>query len=68
MLAVLLVFITPLIEFKSFAHPVAIVTGAVLVSGVLFVLFVTGQTLNVVANGDDMIGYSGEERDLMLVM
>lgn len=49
-LAVLLVFITLLIEFRSFAHPVAIVTGAVLaLSGVLLALFVTGSTLNVVS-------------------
>ena len=49
-LAVLLVFITLLIEFRSFAHPVAIVTGAVLaLSGVLLALFITGMTLNVVS-------------------
>jgi CzcA family heavy metal efflux pump len=49
-LAVLLVFITLLIEFRSFAHPIAIVTGAVLaLAGVLLALFVTGQTLNVVS-------------------
>jgi multidrug efflux pump subunit AcrB len=49
-LAVLLVFITLLVEFRSFAHPIAIVTGAVLaLSGVLLALFITGQTLNVVS-------------------
>ncbi len=49
-LAVLLVFVTLLIEFRSFAHPVAIVTGAVLaLSGVLLALFITGSTLNVVS-------------------
>jgi CzcA family heavy metal efflux pump len=49
-LAVLLVFITLLIEFRSFAHPVAIVTGAVLaIAGVLLALFITGMTLNVVS-------------------
>jgi len=49
-LAVLLVFITLLIEFRSFAHPIAIVTGAVLaLSGVLLALFITGSTLNVVS-------------------
>lgn len=49
-LAVVLVFITLLIEFRSFAHPIAIVTGAVLaLGGVLFALFVTGKTLNVVS-------------------
>src|SRR2546423_9502713 len=50
MLAVLLVFITLLIEFRSFAHPIAIVTGAVLaLGGVLLGLFLTGMTLNVVS-------------------
>jgi CzcA family heavy metal efflux pump len=49
-LAVLLVFITLLIEFRSYAHPIAIVTGAVLaLSGVLLALFLTGSTLNVVS-------------------
>lgn len=49
-LAVLLVFITLLVEFRSYAHPIAIVTGAVLaLSGVLLALFVTGSTLNVVS-------------------
>jgi multidrug efflux pump subunit AcrB len=49
-LAVMLVFITLLIEFRSFAHPIAIVTGAVLaLSGVLLALLVTGSTLNVVS-------------------
>jgi CzcA family heavy metal efflux pump len=49
-LAVLLVFITLLIEFRSYAHPIAIVTGAVLaLSGVLLALFITGSTLNVVS-------------------
>jgi CzcA family heavy metal efflux pump len=49
-LAVVLVFITLLIEFRSFVHPIAIVTGAVLaLSGVLVALFITGSTLNVVS-------------------
>jgi multidrug efflux pump subunit AcrB len=49
-LAVVLVFITLLIEFRSFAHPVAIVAGAVLaLAGVLLGLFITGTTLNVVS-------------------
>jgi hydrophobe/amphiphile efflux-1 (HAE1) family protein len=49
-LAVMLVFITLLIEFRSFAHPIAIVTGAVLaLAGVLLALFITGMTLNVVS-------------------
>ncbi|MDT5293189.1 MAG: hypothetical protein QOJ76_69, partial [Acidobacteriota bacterium] len=49
-LAVVLVFITLLIEFRSFAHPVSIVAGAVLaLGGVLLGLFITGSTLNVVS-------------------
>jgi multidrug efflux pump subunit AcrB len=50
MLAIVLVFLTLLIEFRSFAHPIAIVTGAVLaLGGVLLGLFITGTTLNVVS-------------------
>lgn len=49
-LAVVLVFITLLIEFRSFAHPISIVVGAVLaLGGVLVGLLVTGSTLNVVS-------------------
>jgi multidrug efflux pump subunit AcrB len=48
--AVALVFVVLLIEFRSFAHPIAIVAGAVLaLGGVLLGLFVTGMTLNVVS-------------------
>jgi multidrug efflux pump subunit AcrB len=44
------VFITLLIEFRSFAHPISIATGAVLaLSGVLLALFITRSTLNVVS-------------------
>jgi CzcA family heavy metal efflux pump len=50
LLAVVLVFITLLIEFRSFAHPLAIVVGAVLaLGGVLLGLFITGTSLNVVS-------------------
>lgn len=49
-LAVVLVFITLLIEFRSFAHPISIVAGAVLaLGGVLLALFITRSTLNVVS-------------------
>lgn len=49
-LAVVLIFITLLIEFRSFAHPISIVAGAVLaLGGVLLALFITGTTLNVVS-------------------
>ncbi len=49
-LAVVLVFVVLLIEFRSLAHPVAIVTGAILaLGGVLAALMVTHSTLNVVS-------------------
>ncbi len=49
-LAIALVFLVLLIEFRSFAHPVAIVTGAVLaLTGTLLALLVTRTTLNVVS-------------------
>ncbi|HEX8889826.1 MAG TPA: efflux RND transporter permease subunit, partial [Pyrinomonadaceae bacterium] len=49
-LAIVLVFITLLIEFRSFAHPISIVAGAILaLGGVLLGLFLTGMTLNVVS-------------------
>ena len=49
-LAIVLVFLVLLIEFQSFAHPIAIVTGAVLaLSGVLLALFITRTNLNVVS-------------------
>lgn len=48
--AVALVFLVLLIEFRSFAHPIAIVSGAVLaLGGVLLGLLVTRSTLNVVS-------------------
>ncbi|MEA2571515.1 MAG: hypothetical protein QOI24_3516 [Acidobacteriota bacterium] len=50
LLAVALVFLVLLVEFRSFAHPVAIVTGAVLaLTGTLIALLITGTTLNVVS-------------------
>ncbi len=49
-LAIALVFLVLLVEFRSFAHPISIVCGAVLaLSGALFALFVTRITLNVVS-------------------
>jgi multidrug efflux pump subunit AcrB len=50
LLAVVLVFLVLLVEFRSFAHPLAIVVGSVLaLSGVLLALFITRTTLNVVS-------------------
>jgi multidrug efflux pump subunit AcrB len=49
-LAVALVFVTLLVEFRSFSHPAAIVAGALLaLSGVLAALLITRTTLNVVS-------------------
>ncbi|HKR02403.1 MAG TPA: efflux RND transporter permease subunit [Pyrinomonadaceae bacterium] len=49
-LAIALVFVVLLVEFHSFAHPIAIVAGAVLaLSGVLAGLFITNSTINVVS-------------------
>ena len=49
-LAIVLVFLVLLVEFRSFAHPFAIVTGAILaLTGVLLALFITKTTLNVVS-------------------
>ena len=49
-LAIALVFLVLLIEFRSFAHPIAIVTGAVLaLTGALLALLITHTTLNVVS-------------------
>lgn len=49
-LAIVLVFLVLLIEFRSFAHPFAIVTGAVLaLGGVLLALYATKMTVNVVS-------------------
>lgn len=49
-LAIALVFLVLLIEFRSFAHPIAIVSGAILaLGGVLLGLLVTKSTLNVVS-------------------
>lgn len=47
-LAVVLVFIVLLFEFRNFAAPVAILTAAILsTSGVFFALLVTGTTFNI---------------------
>jgi multidrug efflux pump subunit AcrB len=49
-LAIALVFLVLVVEFRSFAHPAAIVAGAVLaLSGSLMALLITHTTLNVVS-------------------
>jgi len=49
-LAIALVFLVLVVEFRSFAHPAAIVAGAVLaLSGSLAALLITRTTLNVVS-------------------
>jgi CzcA family heavy metal efflux pump len=46
--AVLLIFIILVFEFRSFAHPIAIVTATLLCSvGAFFALWITGSTLNI---------------------
>jgi CzcA family heavy metal efflux pump len=48
LLAIVLVFLVLLFEFRSFTAPIAILSSAVLsTSGVLFSLLITGTTLNV---------------------
>lgn len=49
-LAVVLVFLVLLVQFRSFAHPLAIVVSSVLsLSGVIVAMFLTGTTLNIVS-------------------
>lgn len=49
-LAITLVFVVLLVEFRSLTHPIAIVAGAVLaLSGVLLALLLTHKTINVVS-------------------
>jgi CzcA family heavy metal efflux pump len=46
--AVLLIFIILVFEFRSFAHPIAIVTATLLCAvGSFFALWITGSTLNI---------------------
>ncbi len=65
-LAVLLVFLVLVIEFREFSAPFAIVAGALLaLTGVLAGLVVTGMTLNVVSfmGADHGCRHRREERD-----
>jgi CzcA family heavy metal efflux pump len=56
-MAIVLVFTVLLVEFRSFAEPVAIVSGAVLaLFGTVFALWVTGTSLNVVSLLGAIIG------------
>ncbi|MPZ21858.1 MAG: AcrB/AcrD/AcrF family protein, partial [Luteitalea sp.] len=56
-MAVVLVFTVLLIEFRSFAEPLAIVAGAILsLFGTLLALWVTGTSLNVVSFLGAIIG------------
>jgi CzcA family heavy metal efflux pump len=56
-MAIVLVFTVLLLEFRSFAEPVAIVSGAVLaLFGTVFALWVTGTSLNVVSFLGAIIG------------
>ncbi len=56
-MAVVLVFTVLLIEFRSFAEPIAIVAGAILsLFGTMLALWVTGTSLNVVSFLGAIIG------------
>ena len=48
LLSVLLIFVILVFEFRSFSHPIAILSATILCGfGALLALFVTGQTLNI---------------------
>lgn len=56
-IAVLLVFLVAIVEFRSLSAPVAIVFGAVLsVLGIVVALYLTGTTLNIIAYLGAIIG------------
>ncbi len=56
-MAILLVFIVLLVEFRSFSEPAAIIFGAVLsMSGAVLALYLTGTTLNVMSFLGAIIG------------
>jgi multidrug efflux pump subunit AcrB len=56
-MAIVLVFTVLLVEFRSFAEPIAIVSGAILsLFGTMLALWVTGTSLNVVSFLGAIIG------------
>lgn len=56
-MAIVLVFTVALLEFRSFAAPIAIVFGAVLsVFGIILALLITGTTLSIIAYLGAIIG------------
>lgn len=56
-MAILLVFTVLLVEFRSFAEPIAIIAGAVLaLFGTVLALWITGNSLNVVSFLGAIIG------------
>jgi multidrug efflux pump subunit AcrB len=56
-IAILLVFLVAMIEFRSLSAPIAIVFGATLsVLGIVFALYVTGTTLSIIAYLGAIIG------------
>jgi multidrug efflux pump subunit AcrB len=55
--AIVLVFIVLLLEFRSFLEPIAIVFGAILaLSGTVLALWITGTTLNIISFLGAIIG------------
>ena len=67
-LAIVLIFLVLLFEFRSFTAPIAILSSAVLsTSGVLVALLITRTTFNVSSHGiDHGDRHCGEERNLVL--
>ena len=56
-MAVLLIFLVLLVEFRSFLAPVAILWGAVRsLFGVIFALWITGTSLNIISYLGAIIG------------
>lgn len=68
-MAVVLVFTVLLIEFRSFAAPIAIVSGAILaLFGTMLALWITGTSLNVVSFLGAIIGVGIVAKNGILVL
>ena len=68
-MAIVLVFTVLLIEFRSFAAPVAIVSGAILaLFGTMLALWITGTSLNVVSFLGAIIGVGIVAKNGILVL
>ena len=68
-MAIVLVFTVLLIEFRSFAAPIAIVSGAILaLFGTMLALWITGTSLNVVSFLGAIIGVGIVAKNGILVL